>query len=132
MPVIASTSGRLHSEFIRLLFLQTHRETDRFFAASGVYPAESTSGGLFHFRRSVFLAQLRVKVGNTLVKVAALRVNLNIDGVSITSRTHTHPSHSETSRLLTRQFNLVSIFRCSSSATNQGHARRVDSSTLVL
>ena len=40
MPVIASTSGRLHSEFIRLLFLQTHRETDRFFvnffAASGV------------------------------------------------------------------------------------------------
>ena len=36
MPAIASTSGRLHSEFIRLLFLQAHRETDRFFAASGV------------------------------------------------------------------------------------------------
>ncbi len=33
MPDIASTSGRLHSEFIRLLFLQTHWETDRFFAA---------------------------------------------------------------------------------------------------
>ena len=31
MPVITSTSGRLHSEFIRLLFLQAHRETDRFF-----------------------------------------------------------------------------------------------------
>ena len=30
MPAIASTSGRLHSEFIRLLFLQDHRETDRF------------------------------------------------------------------------------------------------------
>ncbi len=39
MPVIAGTSGRLHSEFVRLLFLQAHRETDRFFAASGVrYP----------------------------------------------------------------------------------------------
>ena len=36
MSVISSTSGRLHSEFIRLLFLQTHRETDRFFAGSGV------------------------------------------------------------------------------------------------
>ncbi len=36
MPSIASTSGRLHSEFIRILFLQTHRETDRFFEASGV------------------------------------------------------------------------------------------------
>jgi hypothetical protein len=29
MPAIASTSGRLNSEFVRLLFLQTHRETDR-------------------------------------------------------------------------------------------------------
>jgi hypothetical protein len=36
MSTIASTSGRLHSEFVRLLFLQAHRETDRFFAASGV------------------------------------------------------------------------------------------------
>ncbi len=43
MPAIASTSGRLHSEFIRLLFLQTHQETDRFFAASGVPLAQSTS-----------------------------------------------------------------------------------------
>ena len=36
MCAIASTSGRLHSEFVRLLFLQDHRETDRFFADSGV------------------------------------------------------------------------------------------------
>jgi hypothetical protein len=36
MPAIAITSGRLHSEFVRILFLQAHGETDRFFAASGV------------------------------------------------------------------------------------------------
>ena len=101
MPTIASTSGRLHSEFIRLLFLQGHRETDRFFADSGVQTAQSTSGGLFHIRRVVFLVQFREKVGSTLAKAAALRVNLNIDGATITSRTHTHPSHLETSRLLT-------------------------------
>ena len=47
----------IHSEFIRLLFLQDHRETDRFFAASGVQPAQSTSGGLFHFKNVVFLSQ---------------------------------------------------------------------------
>jgi hypothetical protein len=41
MTPIASTSGRLHSEFVRLLFLQAHRETDRFFAVSGV-PTVST------------------------------------------------------------------------------------------
>ncbi len=31
MPATDSTSGRLHSEFIRILFLQTHRETDHFY-----------------------------------------------------------------------------------------------------
>jgi hypothetical protein len=34
MTVISSTSGRLQSEFIRLLFLNVHRETDRFFVVS--------------------------------------------------------------------------------------------------
>ncbi len=47
MTVVASTSGRLHSEFIRLLFLQSHRETDRFLAASGVQLAQPNRG-LFH------------------------------------------------------------------------------------
>ena len=65
IPAIASTSGRLHSEFIRILFLQAHRETDRFFAASGVQFAESNSG-LFHFRRAAFSSQLLAKVVSTL------------------------------------------------------------------
>ena len=51
MSAIDTTSGCLHSEFVLLLFLQTHRETDRFFAASGVQLAQLTSG-LFHFRLS--------------------------------------------------------------------------------
>ena len=57
MPAIASTPGRLHSEFVRLLFLQAHRETDRFFAASGVQLAQSTSGQ-FQYRRAAFSSQL--------------------------------------------------------------------------
>ncbi len=48
MVPVASTSGRLHSEFITLLFLQTHRETDRFFAASTVQLAQ-TDRGIFHY-----------------------------------------------------------------------------------
>jgi hypothetical protein len=36
MAVVVSTSGSLHSEFLCLLFLQDHRETDCFFAVSGV------------------------------------------------------------------------------------------------
>ena len=96
MPAIASTSGRLHSEFIRLLILQAHRGTDRFFAASGAQLTQPNSG-LFHFRRAAFSSHLKAKVGSTLAKAAALRINLNIDGAP-TSRTQTH-SHSQTSRL---------------------------------
>ena len=61
MPAIASTSGRLLSEFIRLLFLQAHRETDRFFAASGVQPAQHTSGGIFTFKHGAFSHSSRQK-----------------------------------------------------------------------
>ena len=50
MPAIASTSGRLHCEFVRLLFLQAHRETDRFFA--GVQLAQSNQR--YHFPRAAF------------------------------------------------------------------------------
>ena len=106
MPAIASTSGRLHSEFIRLLFLQTHRETDRFFPVSGVHPVQHTSGGLCTFKCGVFLPQFESKIVSTLAKAAAMRVNLNVDGAPITSRSHTHPSHSQASRLLTSSLSL--------------------------
>jgi hypothetical protein len=105
IPAIVGTSGRLHSEFVRLLFLQAHRETDRFFAASGVQLPQ-TQRVMFHFRRVTFSSQVKGKVGSTLDKGASLRINLNIDGSPITSRTHTHPSHSQTSRLLTSSLSL--------------------------
>jgi hypothetical protein len=105
MSAMTSTSDRLHSEFVRLLFLQDHRETDRFFTVSGVQSTESTSDQ-FHFLRAVFSQYLKNKVGLGLPKVEALRINLNIDGVPIASKSHTHPSHSPTSRLLTSSLSL--------------------------
>ncbi len=105
MPAIASTSGRLHSEFVRLLFLQAHRETDRFFAASGVQLAQ-THRGMFHFRRAAFSLLLKAKCGNILAKASALCVNHKLDGAPIASKSHTHPSHSQTSRLLTSSLSL--------------------------
>ena len=59
-----------------------------------------TQRDMFHFRRAAFSAQIKAKVGRTLVKTATLRINLNIDGTPITLTTQTHPSHSQTSRLL--------------------------------
>jgi hypothetical protein len=105
MSVIASTSGRLHNEFVRLLFLLTHRETDPFFTSSGVQLPHSTSG-LFHFHRSVVSSQIKSRVDNILPKTAVPRITLNIDDTPIVSRSHTHPSHSQTSRLLTSSLSL--------------------------
>jgi hypothetical protein len=105
MPAISSTSGRLHSKFVRLLFLQAHRETDRFIAASGVLSVQSDRG-FFQNRRVTFSVHLKSKVGLALAKEAALRITLNLDGASIISKSHTHPSHSQTSRLLTLSLSL--------------------------
>jgi hypothetical protein len=41
MTTLTGTSGRIHSEFVRLLFLQDHRETDRV----GVVPCVGWPGG---------------------------------------------------------------------------------------
>ena len=54
----------------------------------------------------MFYSELKSKSGNILTKTTALRINLNIDGVPITSRSHHHPSHSQTSRLLSSSLSL--------------------------
>jgi hypothetical protein len=106
IPGIPGTNGRLHSDFIRLLFLQTHRETDRFFSSSGVQSVQSNLGTMFfHYRRASVLNHLESKCGLLLLK-ATLRVTLNLDGTPIPSNSHTHPSHSQTSRLLTLSLSL--------------------------
>ena len=92
MPLI-KYGGRLvrrEREFIILLFLQSHRETDRFFVSSGVQ-LEQTNCGLFHYHRAAFSSILKSRVGNILAKTESLRINLNLDGASITSKSHTHP-----------------------------------------
>ncbi len=55
----------------------------------------------FFFPDSFILSFFPPRVGNILTKPVPLRIKLNIDGVPIVSRSHTHPSHSQTSRLLT-------------------------------
>ncbi len=69
---------RLRGEFVRLLFLQAHRETDRFLTASGVQLAQTN----FHFRRAAFSSQLKSRVGNILAKAAALQIKYRRDTYS--------------------------------------------------
>jgi hypothetical protein len=64
-----------------------------FFCRVGVLSAPSDRG-FFHYRRVVVSSKLKSRAGNILAKTAALRINLNIDGEPIASKSHTHPSHS--------------------------------------
>ena len=113
MPVIASTSGCLHSEFAKLFSFYFYKLIGKLtaflqlqdFSFHNPTVASSTTTA-----RVVFSSHLKSKVDNILVKVVGLRVTLNIDGSPIASRSHTHPSHSQTSRLLTSSL----ILRCSS------------------
>jgi hypothetical protein len=49
-----------------------------------------------HFHRAAFSATLKAKVSSTLTKAAALHITLNIDGVFVTSRTHTRETYPKT------------------------------------
>ena len=123
MSVITSTSGCLHGEFVCLLFLQTHWETDRFLTTLGVHLAQTN----FHFHHVVFSSQFKSKVGHILTKTVSLRINLNIDGTPISFGSHTHPPHSQNSRLLTSSLSLG----CSGSPWSPVYVRRVDPSVLA-
>ena len=89
MPMVASTSGRVHSELARLLFLQAHRETTKYFEAHGRQLAQNTHLDTFHFKRATFYNAIKSNVGLVLAKAAALRITLNLDGRR-SHREHTH------------------------------------------
>jgi hypothetical protein len=73
----------MHGEFLRLLFLQAHRETEAYFAFMGT-PAQPDQDQ-FRFRRAAFYSSLKGKVGLIAAKSAALRVNMNTDSCLIAS-----------------------------------------------
>ncbi len=54
MTTIVRNSGSLHGEFVRILFVQPHRETDCFFAVSGVHLPQHDREG-FHYRHTSVL-----------------------------------------------------------------------------
>ncbi len=66
-------------------FYKSHRETDLFFAPSGVPLAQSTSDQ-FHYRRAAFSSHLKSTIVNILAKASPLRITLNIDGAPFVSR----------------------------------------------
>ena len=70
-------SNRMHGEFLRLLFLQAHRETESHFTAAGM-PSQRNQSESFRLKRAAFYQGLKSKVGLAAAKAAALRINLNV------------------------------------------------------
>ena len=52
LPAIMTTSSRMHGEFLRLLFLQAHRETTAHFIATGL-PSQQNRYTEFRFKRGI-------------------------------------------------------------------------------
>jgi len=89
------TSGRLHCELERILFLQAHRETTTFLLLQELSLRKQTRTCNLCVTCSISAALLSTPSsnlrGNILAKATALRINLNIDRAPIVSRSHTHP-----------------------------------------
>jgi hypothetical protein len=81
LPAIVSTSTRMHCEFLGLLFLQAHRETEAHFTATGM-PSQRNQSDSFRFKRAAFYQSLKSKDGLAAAKAAALRINLNVMAVA--------------------------------------------------
>ena len=59
LPAIVSTSCRMHGEFLRLIFVQAHRETEAHFNAAGM-SSQNYQTDAFRFKRAAFLLSLRI------------------------------------------------------------------------
>jgi hypothetical protein len=82
LPAIMSTSTRMHGEFLRLIFLQAHRETETHFTDAGISSQRNKSDS-FRFKRAAFYQSLKIKVGLAAAKAAALRINLNVEDYGV-------------------------------------------------
>ena len=108
LPLVASTSGRLNADFIRLVYLHATKETKAYLDAIDPVDAEDghgadAAGGRrdreFLVQRSRFLAALKTRLGLILAKAVAMRVMINATGcpapVSDRNRMKTHKNISQ-------------------------------------
>jgi hypothetical protein len=73
IPLDVDTTGRMYEEFIRFLFLHTHRETS---ALANELTEESDQ---FRFLRASCFANLKGEVGLIMAKASAMRISIPLD-----------------------------------------------------
>jgi hypothetical protein len=78
---IINTTQCVHREFLRLLFLQAHRETAAHFHATGLPSQQNRSDNAFRFKCATFYMGLKSKVGLVSAKASGLQINLKSKAV---------------------------------------------------
>jgi hypothetical protein len=73
LPVVVDTTGRLHDDFSRLLFLHVHRETS---TLTNEPPEELDQ---FHFLREDSYTNIKGSVGLILTKSSDMRISIPLD-----------------------------------------------------
>ncbi len=73
IPLTVDTTGRMYDEFIRLLFLHTHREQS---VLSNELPEESDQ---FRFLHTSCFTNLKGVVGLIMAKASAMRISIPLD-----------------------------------------------------
>ena len=73
LPCVISTSGRLHGEFLRFLYIIAHRRTSNWFRRhSNDEPSEEA----FKFRRGQYFWHTRAAIGQAAARAVAQRVQV--------------------------------------------------------
>ena len=73
LPCVMSTSGRIHGEFLRFLYILAHRRTKRWFGRLGYEPSDEA----FKFRRGQYFWHTRAAVGHATALAVSRRARLS-------------------------------------------------------
>ena len=71
LPCVMSTSGRIHGEFLRFLYILAHRRTKRWFERLGYEP----SAEAFKFRRGQYFWHTRAAIGHDTALAVVARAS---------------------------------------------------------
>ena len=72
LPAIMSTSGRIHGEFLCLLYILSHRQAVKFFELFGEEPTDKA----FTFRRAAYFFHNRATMGLACAQATAMRTHV--------------------------------------------------------
>ena len=72
LPCVMSTSGRIHGEFLRFLYILAHRRTLRWFEMLGSNPSDED----FKFRRGQYFWHMRAAIGHATALAVARRARV--------------------------------------------------------